>query len=119
MRELIQKLQRLKTPGKIAVTVAAAIVLGLLWFPESPLYHRRRVGRPRWFYYFFLFLTAVYGVGALGAWFAPAQGALTIVAAAGPLGLAVIGLLLLVYLRVKAGRELMARAWLAGGNWRS
>jgi CAAX protease family protein len=103
---------------QMLLPAASAIVLGWRWFPESPLYHRGPPGRARWFYYYFLFLTLAYGIGALAAWLMPAQGAPTIIAAAGPLVLAIAGLLLLVFLRITAGREAMAHVWLAGGNWR-
>jgi membrane protease YdiL (CAAX protease family) len=96
----------------------SAILLGLRWFPESPLYHRRTAGRPRWFYYYFLFMTVVFGLGALGVSLAPEQGPVTIVAATVPLALALVGLILLIFLRITAGPEAMARVWLAGGNWR-
>jgi membrane protease YdiL (CAAX protease family) len=115
----------LNTPGMVSVLqlqmllpAFSAILLGLLFFPESPIYHRRPAGRARWFYYYFLLLTLIYALGALGAWLAPAQGAITQVAAIAPLLLAFLGLLLLVVLRITAGREAMARVWLAGGNWR-
>jgi membrane protease YdiL (CAAX protease family) len=103
---------------QMLLPAASAILLGLRCFPESPLYHQRPAGRPRWFYYYFLFFTVAYGIGALGVWLAPAQGGLTIIAAAAPLVLAIIGLLLLVFLRIRNGREAMAQVWLSGGNWR-
>jgi membrane protease YdiL (CAAX protease family) len=96
----------------------SAILLGLLFFPESPIYHGRPVGRGRWFYYYFLLLTVIYAAGALGAWLTPAQGTITQVAAIVPQLLAFLGLLVLVVLRLSAGREAMARVWLAWGNWR-
>jgi len=36
---------------QMLLPAASAIVLGLRWFPESPLYHQRRNGRTRWFIY--------------------------------------------------------------------
>lgn len=115
----------LGTPGMVTILqlqmllpAFSAIVLGLLFFPESPIYHRRSAGPGRWFYYYFLFLTGIYALGALGVWLAPAQGTTTLVAATTPLVLSVLGLLLLVVLRVAAGREAMARVWLSWGNWR-
>jgi membrane protease YdiL (CAAX protease family) len=97
----------------------SAILLGLRWFPESPLYYRRAAGRPRWFYYYFLLMTVVFGLGALGVSLAPDQGPVTILAATAPLALAFIGLILLIVLRIISGPEAMARVWLAGGNWRA
>jgi membrane protease YdiL (CAAX protease family) len=96
----------------------SAIFLGLLFFPESPIYRKRDAGRGRWFYYYFLFLTVIYALGAIGVWLAPVQATITRLAAIIPLLLAVLGLLLLVVLRLTAGGEAMARVWLAWGNWR-
>ena len=37
-----------------------AIVLGLFFFPESPIYHKKPAGRGRWFYYYYLLMTVAY-----------------------------------------------------------
>jgi membrane protease YdiL (CAAX protease family) len=103
---------------QMLLPAAAAILLGWRVFPESPIYYRREAGRPRWFFYYFLILVVVYGLGALSAWIAPGQGSLTIISATAPLVLAFLGLGLLLGLRLTAGREAMARVWLGGGNWR-
>jgi membrane protease YdiL (CAAX protease family) len=115
----------LGTPGMVTILqlqmllpAFSAILLGLLFFSESPIYHGRPAGRARWFYYYFLLLTVIYALGALGVWLAPAQGTITLVAAIIPQLLAFLGLLVLVVLRFAAGREAMARVWLAWGNWR-
>ena len=115
----------LATPGMITILqlqmllpAFSATVLGLLFFPESPIYHGRPAGQGRWFYYYFLLLTVIYALGALSVWLAPAQGTITLVAATTPLLLAFLGLLVLIVLRFAAGREAMARVWLAWGNWR-
>jgi membrane protease YdiL (CAAX protease family) len=114
----------LGTPGMVTILqlqmllpAFSAILLGLLFFPESPIYHGRPAGRARWFYYYFLLLTVIYALGALGVWLAPAQGTIALVAAI-PEILAFLGLLVLVVLRLVEGREAMARVWLAWGNWR-
>jgi hypothetical protein len=96
----------------------STIVLGLLTFPERPIYHGRSAGPGRWFYYYFLLLTLVYAVGALGVWLDWTSSTLTPVFAIVPLALGVLGLLVLVVLCVAAGREAMARVWLSWGNWR-
>lgn len=96
----------------------SAIVLGLLAFRESPIYRGRSAGPGRWFYYYFLLVTVIYAVGALGVWLGWTPSALTPVFTIVPLALAVLGLLLLVVLRLVAGREPMARVWLSWGNWR-
>ena len=114
----------LDTPGIVTVLqlqmllpAFSAIVLGLLFFPESPIYRSRPAGTGRWFYYYYLLLTVIYALGALGVSLAPAQGTILPVAAITQL-LAFLGLLVLIVLRILAGREAMARVWLAWGNWR-
>jgi membrane protease YdiL (CAAX protease family) len=64
-----------------------------------------------------LVLTVIYALGALGVWLAPAQGTIALVAAI-PQLLAYLGLLVLIVLRLFAGRESIARVWLSWGNWR-
>jgi membrane protease YdiL (CAAX protease family) len=96
----------------------SAIVLGLFFFRESPIYRGRPAGRGRWFYYYFLALTLIYALAALGVWLAPDQPTIKLAASLVPVALSFLGLLLLVVLRITAGREAMARVGLAGGNWR-
>ncbi len=96
----------------------SAIILGLFFFSESPIYRGRPTGRARWFFYYFLILTVVYAAGALVAWLSPAALAGSPLIASIPLLFAVVGLVLLVVLRLTEGREAMARAGLAWGNWR-
>jgi membrane protease YdiL (CAAX protease family) len=95
----------------------SAILLGLFFFPESPIYHSRPAGRGRWFYYYFLLLTVIYALGGLGVWLSGAQGTIATLAAI-PQLVAFLGLLVLIVLRFVAGREAMARVWLSWGNWR-
>jgi membrane protease YdiL (CAAX protease family) len=115
----------LSTPGIVSVLqlqmllpAFSATVLGMFFFPESPLYHRRPAGRGRWFYYYFLLLTVIYALGALGGWLAPAQGTMTPVITIVPQLLAFLGLFVLIGLRLAAGREAMSRVGLSWGNWR-
>ncbi len=114
----------LGTPGmsivlqlQMLLPAFSAIVLGLFFFAESPIHRSRSAGRARWFYYYFLVLTAVYIIGTVAVWLAPAQGTLTLIAAASRI-LALLGLLLLIVLRFATGREAMGRVWLSWGNWR-
>jgi membrane protease YdiL (CAAX protease family) len=114
----------LQIPGIVAtlqlqmlLPAFSAIVLGLFFFPESPIYRKRSAGRGRWFYYYFLLLTLVYAIGAVVAWFSPAPGTVAVVSTI-PLVLALLGLLFLVVLRFIAGREAMARVWLSWGKAR-
>lgn len=95
----------------------SAILLGLFFLPDSPIYHKRPAGRGRWFYYFFLLYTASIGIGVISIWLVPSDGTIEMVSIVTQLVM-VAGLPLLILLRFSAGREGMARVWLAGGNWR-
>ncbi len=114
----------LEAPGVLTVLqlqmllpAFSAILLGMFFFPDSPIYYRKDAGRGRWFYYFFLVLTAVYTIGALAAWFAPGDSTILAVSAVTQI-LAILGVVFLVVLRFIAGREAMARVWLSWGSWR-
>ncbi len=96
----------------------SAIVLGLFFFRESPIYRDRRAGPGRWFYYYFLALTAIFALGALGMLLASDQPALALVSSLVPVVLSFLGLLLLVLLRAVAGGEAMVRVGLTWGHWR-
>ena len=52
----------------------SAIVLGLFFFPESPIFHKRPAGRGRWFYYFFLLYVLLHVIGVLCVWLDPSPG---------------------------------------------
>jgi uncharacterized protein len=95
----------------------SAILLGLFFFPESPIYRRRDAGRGRWFYYYFLALTVLIAITAIVTWFTPTQSG-SMIFSTMTLLLSVLGLILLIVLRFVAGREAMARVWLSWGNWR-
>lgn len=115
----------LGNPGTVTVLqfqmllpATCGIVLSLWFFPESPLFHSRPAGHARWFYYYFLLLALIFAVGAAGVSLSPNRGPFTVILASAPLVLSVIGLIVLVVLRISAGRQAMASVWLAGGNWR-
>jgi len=95
----------------------SAILLGLFFFPESPIYHKRPAGRGRWFYYFFLLFTAIIAIGVISIWLVPSDRTIEVVGIVTQLVM-VVGLPLLIVLRITAGREAMARVWLSWGNWR-
>jgi membrane protease YdiL (CAAX protease family) len=95
----------------------SAILLGLFFFPESPIYHKRPAGRGRWFYYFFLLYTLIVAIGVISIWLVPSDRTIEVVSIVTQLVM-VVGLPLLIVLRTTAGREAMARVWLSGGSWR-
>ena len=105
--------------GVLAAMMPAfvAILLGLFFFPASPIYYKRPAGRGRWFYYFFLLYTALHAASAVCVWLDPSEKMNMVTALATQLPL-IVGLILLVGLRFVAGREAMARVWLSGGSAR-
>jgi membrane protease YdiL (CAAX protease family) len=94
----------------------SAILLGMFFFKNHPLYQvRTNKERPRWFYYFFLLYTVIYvAVGVVAI--VSADTITQTIAAGVAQGLTVLGLLLLVGLRLASGREAFARAGLSGGK---
>ena len=92
----------------------SAMLLGTFFFKESPVYYRANRTASRWFVYFYLVLTLFYLVGCIAALIRPEQAA-----AIGSLLLLpnLAGLILLVLLRWRGGREAFAGAGLAGGKW--
>jgi len=106
-----------------AVTLSAmmpafsAILLGLFFFPRSPIYYKRPAGRGRWFCYFFLLFTLINAFGVLCVWLDPSDEMESIAALITQLPY-FAGLLLIVVLRFVAGREALAHVWLSWGHWR-
>jgi membrane protease YdiL (CAAX protease family) len=93
----------------------SALLLGTFFFKESPVYYRSNRTASRWFVYFYLMLTLFYLIGCIAALIQPEQ-----TAAISSLLLMpnLVGLILLVLLRWRGGREAFAGAGLAGGKWR-
>jgi membrane protease YdiL (CAAX protease family) len=93
----------------------SALLLGTFFFKESPVYYRSNRTASRWFVYFYLVLTLFYLIGCIAALVRPEQ-----TAAISSLLLMpnLVGLILLVLLRWRGGREAFAGAGLAGGKWR-
>jgi uncharacterized protein len=93
----------------------SAMLLGLFFFQESPLYYRSNHTRSRWFVYYYLLLTLLYLIGVIVSLIQPQQTSLISSVLLLP---SVIGLILLVVLRaMKGGKEAFASTGLAGGKW--
>ncbi|HEY1295831.1 MAG TPA: CPBP family intramembrane glutamic endopeptidase [Chloroflexota bacterium] len=112
------------TPGVVTILqfqmllpAFSAIILGLFVFSESPLYYRHPAGPARWFYYYYLLMTVVTGLGVLAMWLSPETNALRLLSTSAPVVLSIVGLLVLVILRLRLGREAMERVWLGWGDW--
>jgi len=93
----------------------SAMLLGAFFFRESPIYYRSNRTPSRWFVYFYLLLTFFYLIGLVAALIQPGQ---TTTISSLLLLPNMIGLILLVVLRWRGGREAFAGAGLAGGKWR-
>jgi membrane protease YdiL (CAAX protease family) len=93
----------------------SAMLLGVFFFQESPIYYRTNRSASRWFVTFYLLLTVIYLIGCIAALIRPEQ---TVTISSLLLIPNLIGLILLVVLRWKGGREAFAGAGLAGGKWR-
>jgi len=93
----------------------SAIFLGVFFFKESPIYYRSNRAISRWFVYFYLVLTLLYLIGLIAGLIQPEQAAIISSLLLIP---NVIGLILLIALRVKGGKEVFASVGLAGGKAR-
>jgi membrane protease YdiL (CAAX protease family) len=93
----------------------SALLLGMFFFKESPVYYRTNRTASRWFIYYYFFMTCAYLVVAVLGLVQPAQG---LALAPSLLILSVIGLVLLLVLRWRGGPQAFAGAGMAGGNWR-
>jgi membrane protease YdiL (CAAX protease family) len=94
----------------------SAIFLGLFVFQGSPLWQlREHRGLPRWFYYYFLVYAGIYALlgGAVISFSRPE--ATMMVAGAAQL-LTTLGLILLIAVRIRCGKEESARAGLSWGR---
>jgi membrane protease YdiL (CAAX protease family) len=93
----------------------AALLLGMFFFKESPIYYRTNHTASRWFIYYYFLMTFAFLAVSVLALVQPAQG-LALSVYLGPFSM--IGLLLLLVLRWRGGPQAFAGAGMAGGNWR-
>src|SRR5574338_1099417 len=100
---------------QMLIPAFAAMLLGMFFFKDSPIYYKTYRGPARWFIYFYFFLTFAYLVVAIFGLSQPEQ---AVALSGGLLLFSVIGLLLLIVLRWRGGPQAFAAAGMAGGNWR-
>jgi uncharacterized protein len=93
----------------------SALVLGMFFFKESPVYYKTNRTTSRWFIYYYFFMTFAYLAAAILGLLRPAQG---LMLSSSLLILSVIGLLLLVVLRWRGGPQSFAAAGMAFGRIR-
>jgi membrane protease YdiL (CAAX protease family) len=93
----------------------SAMLLGMFFFKESPIYYKTNRTASRWFIYYYYFMTFAYLAAAVIGLVQPVQG---LALSSSLILLSVIGLVLLLVLRWRGGPETFAKAGMAGGNWR-
>ncbi len=93
----------------------AALLLGMFFFKESPVYHKTNRTASRWFIYYFFLMTIVFLAAAVAATIQPAL----VTTLGGPLLIfSVAGLVLLLVLRWRGGPQSFAGAGMAFGRLR-
>ena len=93
----------------------SAMLLGAFFFKDSPIFYRNNHGPSRWFVYFYFLLTGLYLVGAIVSLIQPDLGTTL------PSLLLIpnfLGLILLVVLRWRGGKNTFVDAGMAGGKVR-
>jgi len=93
----------------------SAMLLGVFFFKDSPIFYRTNHGVSRWFVYFYLLLTGLYLVGTIVSVIQPD---LTSTLASILLIPTFLGLILLIVLRVKGGKNTFVDVGMAGGKAR-
>jgi uncharacterized protein len=93
----------------------SAMLLGAFFFKDSPIFYRSNHGTSRWFVYFYLLLTGLYLAGVVVSLIQPD---LTTTLASVLLIPNFLGLILLIVLRVKGGKDTFVDVGMAGGKAR-
>jgi membrane protease YdiL (CAAX protease family) len=105
----------LMLPFQMLMPALAAMLLGMFFFKESPIYYKTNHTASRWFVYYFYLMTFGYLVAVVVSLIKPALAATL---SAPLLIFSVIGLLLLVILRWRGGPKSFAGAGMAFGRVR-
>ena len=93
----------------------SALLLGAFFFKDSPIHYRSNRGLSRWFVYFYFLLCGLYLAGAIAGLVRPDLG---VTLASLLLIPSILGLILLVFLRLKGGKNTFVDAGMAGGKAR-
>ncbi len=91
----------------------SAMLLGMFCFKDSPIHLSNNHRTSRWFTWYFLFFTLLYIVGFILVSLRPE---LTLTVSSVMLAPSVLGLLLVLVLRLKGGKDSFAGAGMAGGK---
>ena len=103
-------------PFQMLLPAFSAMLLGVFFFTDSPIYYRTNRGASRWFVYFFLGLTALYLAGVIASLVKPTLGVTISSVLLIPNAL---GLILLLVLRWRGGKDTFVSAGMAGGRLRT
>jgi len=106
---------RLLLQFQMLLPAFSAMLLGAFFFKDSPIYYRSNRGASRWFVYFYFLLTGLYLAGAIVSLIQPG---LVNTLASLLLIPNLLGLILLVVLRWKGGKNTFVDAGMAGGKAR-
>jgi membrane protease YdiL (CAAX protease family) len=93
----------------------SAMLLGAFFFKESPVYYQTNRTNSRWFVYFYLLLTILHLFGVIAGLIQPGQAATISSLLLIP---NLLGLILLIVLRLKGGKDTFTVTGLAGGKAR-
>ena len=93
----------------------AALLLGMFFFKESPIYYKTNHTASRWFIYYYFLMTFAYLVAAIVGTIQPA---LSTMLSASLLLFSVVGLVLMILLRWRGGPQSFAGAGMAFGKIR-
>ena len=104
---------RLLLQFQMLLPAFSAMLLGTFFFKDSPIFYRNNRGPSRWFIYFYFLLTGLYLVGAIASIIQPDLGTTLASVLLIP---NLLGLILLVVLRWRGGKNTFVDAGMAGGN---
>jgi len=93
----------------------AALLLGVFFFRDSPVYHGNNHTASRWFVYYYFVLCALYLAGSIFSLVQPDQVAMISQVL---LMINIPGLILLVALRLAGGKNALSAAGMGGGKWK-
>jgi membrane protease YdiL (CAAX protease family) len=100
---------------QMLIPAFSAMLLGAFFFKNSPIFFRTNHGLSRWFVYFYFLLTGLYLAGGIVSLIKPD---LVTILASVLLIPNVLGLILLVVLRLKGGKNTFVEVGMAGGKAR-
>ena len=106
---------RLLLQFQMLLPAFSAMLLNVFFFKDTSIYYRSNRAASRWFVYFYFLLTGLYLVGSVVSLVKPDLSAIITSVLLIP---GFLGLILLVFIRLKSGRNTLIDAGLAGGKAR-